>query len=148
MHKIDFIAEVSSNHSRDLSRMKEFIIASKEDETEEILSSSIIKSEGIKNCKIINLASATKSIRSCISSAENSAKVSLKKISIVLEQTEFLCTKFSKHRKIDGSKIQKNDIIMKRPGTGLNGQKINMIIGKKLRKNFSRDHQIRKQDLI
>jgi len=47
-----------------------------------------------------------------------------------------------------GEKIQKNDIIMKRPGTGLNGQKINMIIGKKLRKNFSKDHQIRKQDLI
>ena len=45
-------------------------------------------------------------------------------------------------------KIPKNDIIMKRPGTGLNGQKINMIIGKKLRKNFSKDHQIRKQDLI
>ena len=47
-----------------------------------------------------------------------------------------------------GEKIQKNDIIMKRPGTGLNGQKINMIIGKQLRKNFSKDHQIRKQDLI
>ena len=30
MHKIDFIAEVSSNHNRDLSRMKEFIHASKE----------------------------------------------------------------------------------------------------------------------
>jgi sialic acid synthase SpsE len=30
MHKIDFIAEVSSNHNRDLSRMKEFIYASKE----------------------------------------------------------------------------------------------------------------------
>ena len=44
-------------------------------------------------------------------------------------------------------KIQKNDIIMKRPGTGFNGQKINMIIGRKLRKNLSKDHQIRKQDL-
>ncbi len=30
MHKIDFIAEVSSNHNRDLNRMKEFIYASKE----------------------------------------------------------------------------------------------------------------------
>ena len=47
-----------------------------------------------------------------------------------------------------GQKIKKNDIIMKRPGIGLNGQKINMVIGKKLRKNFSKDHQIRKQDLI
>ena len=47
-----------------------------------------------------------------------------------------------------GQKIKKNDIIMKRPGIGLNGQKINMVIGKKLRKNFSKDHQIIKQDLI
>ena len=30
MHKIDFIAEVSSNHNRDLTRMKEFIHASRE----------------------------------------------------------------------------------------------------------------------
>jgi sialic acid synthase SpsE len=30
MHKIDFIAEVSSNHNRDLTRMKEFIYASKD----------------------------------------------------------------------------------------------------------------------
>ena len=30
MHKIDFIAEVSSNHNRDLNRMKEIIYASKE----------------------------------------------------------------------------------------------------------------------
>ena len=30
MQKIDFIAEVSSNHNRDLARMKEFIHASKE----------------------------------------------------------------------------------------------------------------------
>ena len=34
----------------------------------------------------------------------------LKKISVIVEQAEFLCTKFSKSRKIDGSKIQKNDI--------------------------------------
>ena len=47
-----------------------------------------------------------------------------------------------------GQKIKKNDIIMKRPGIGFNGQKINMVIGKKLRKNFSKDHQIIKQDLI
>ena len=37
---------------------------------------------------------------------------------------------------------------MKRPGTGLNGQKIYMIIKKKLKKNFKKDHQIRKQDIF
>ena len=34
----------------------------------------------------------------------------LKKINIVFEQPDFLCTKFSKHKKIDGSKIHKDDI--------------------------------------
>ena len=37
-------------------------------------------------------------------------KYSLKKINVVFEQPEFLCTKFSKHKKIDGSKIHKDDI--------------------------------------
>ena len=46
----------------------------------------------------------------CISQAEKKIKVSLKKINIVFEQPEFLCTKFSKHKKIDGSKIDKADI--------------------------------------
>ena len=47
-----------------------------------------------------------------------------------------------------GEILKKKDIIMKRPGLGLNGQKINMVIGKKLKKNFSKDYQIKKQDLI
>tara|TARA_B100000029_G_scaffold52134_1_gene47410 strand:+ start:17019 stop:18239 length:1221 start_codon:yes stop_codon:yes gene_type:complete len=76
----------------------------------EILSSSIVKSEGIYNSKIVNFSKAANSIRSCISSAEKEAKVLLKKINVIFEQTEFLCTKFSKHKKIDGTKIQKEDI--------------------------------------
>ena len=47
-----------------------------------------------------------------------------------------------------GEILKKKDIIMKRPGLGLNGQKINMVIGKKLKKNFSKEYQIKKQDLI
>ena len=46
-----------------------------------------------------------------------------------------------------GVKIKESDIIMKRPGTGLNGQKISIVIGKKLRKNLLKDYQIKKQDL-
>jgi len=76
----------------------------------EILSSSVIKSEGIHNSKIVNFSKATNSIRSCISEAEKKAKVLLKKINVIIEQTEFLCTKFSKNRKIGGTKIQKEDI--------------------------------------
>ena len=76
----------------------------------EILSASVTKSEGIYNSKIVNFSKAANSIRLCISSAEKEAKVLLKKINVVFEQTEFLCTKFSKHKKIDGTKIQKEDI--------------------------------------
>ena len=76
----------------------------------EILSTSMTRSEGVHNGDIVNLASASKMIRSCISIAEKEAKVSLKKMNVILEQPEFLCTKFSKHKKIDGSKIHNDDI--------------------------------------
>ena len=76
----------------------------------EILSSSTAPSKGIFNGIIVNISSSTNAIRSCISIAEKKAKISIKKIHIVLEQTDFLCTKFSKQKKIDGSKIDKDDI--------------------------------------
>ena len=76
----------------------------------EILSTSITSSEGIHNDTIVNLTKASNAIRSCISAAEKKAKISLKKINVITEQPEFLCTKFSKQKKIDGSKIYKEDI--------------------------------------
>ncbi len=76
----------------------------------EILSTSTTPSDGIYNDVIINMSKASKAVRSCISNAEKIAKISLKKINVVIEQTDFLCTKFSKHKKIDGSKIHKEDI--------------------------------------
>ena len=47
-----------------------------------------------------------------------------------------------------GEVLNEKDIIMKRPGSGFNGQEISTVIGKKLRKNLSKEHQIRKQDLF
>tara|TARA_Y100000590_G_scaffold457339_1_gene609765 strand:+ start:2314 stop:3540 length:1227 start_codon:yes stop_codon:yes gene_type:complete len=82
----------------------------KSDNISEILSSSINPSEGIHNGVITNIKKAATSIRTCISLAEKEAEVTLKKINVILEQPEFLCTVFSKHRKINGSKIQKDDI--------------------------------------
>ena len=76
----------------------------------EILSTTITRSEGIHNGVIVNLTNASQAIRSCISISEKKAKVLLKKINVVIEQPEFLCTKFSKHKKINGSKIHKEDI--------------------------------------
>ena len=75
-----------------------------------ILSSTLTPSDGIKNNVVINLSKATTAIRNAISSAEKKANISLKKINVVLEQPDFLCTKFSKHKKIDGSQIYRSDI--------------------------------------
>ena len=76
----------------------------------EILSTSITNSEGIHNDVVVNLKKASDAIRSCISVAEEEAKISLKKINVIFEQPDFLCTKFSKNKKINGSKIHKDDI--------------------------------------
>ena len=76
----------------------------------EILSTSITPSDGFHNDVVVNLSKATSSIRTCISSAEKKAKIPLKRICVVIEQPDFLCTKFSKHKKVNGSKIHKDDI--------------------------------------
>jgi len=75
-----------------------------------ILSTFISPSGGIHSDVIINLNKATKAVRSCISGAEKKANISLKKVNIILEQKDFVNTKFSKYKKIDGSKIYRDDI--------------------------------------
>ena len=65
----------------------------------EILSSSAKDSEGIHNGSIVNLDKASNVIRVCISDAEKKASLSLKKINVIIEQPEFLCTKLSKEKK-------------------------------------------------
>ncbi len=81
-----------------------------EDNTSEILSTSKVVSDGIQNGVIINTEKASAAIRACISEAEKEAKVTLKKINVVVEQPDFLCTKLSKDKKIGGSKVYKDDI--------------------------------------
>ena len=66
------------------------------DNNTEILSTSITDSEGIHNDVVVNLKKASNAIRSCISVAEKKAKISLKKINVIFEQPDFLCTRFSK----------------------------------------------------
>ena len=90
--------------------IKCLIFKIKDNNDSEILSTSIASSEGIHNGIVVNLTKASKAIRSCISIAEKKAKILLKKINVVLEGPEFLSTKFTKHKKINGSKIHKDDI--------------------------------------
>ena len=81
-----------------------------EDNSAEILATSIFESEGIHNGVIVNLSKASNAIRLCISATEKKAGSLLKKINVIVEQPEFLCTKLSKNKKINGSKIKKDDI--------------------------------------
>ena len=90
--------------------VKCLIFSIDDNNTLEILSTSVVQSDGMHNGVIVNLSKASNVIRSCISSAEKKAGVLLKTISVIVEQTEFLCTKFSKSKKIGGSKIHKDDI--------------------------------------
>ena len=90
--------------------IKCLIFKIKNNNESEILSTSITSSEGIHNGVVVNLTKVSKAIRSCISIAEKKAKILLKKINVVLEGPEFLSTKFTKHKKINGSKIHKDDI--------------------------------------
>ena len=90
--------------------IKCLIFKIKNNNESEILSTSIISSEGIHNGVVINLTKASKAIRSCISIAEKNAKILLKKINVVVGGPEFLSTKFTKYKKINGSKIHKEDI--------------------------------------
>ena len=82
----------------------------------EILSTAIGNSEGLQNDTVINISKASNAIRLCIGMAEKKAKISLKKIYVILEQPDFLCTNFSKYKKINGSKkvILKILIILKK----------------------------------
>tara|TARA_Y100000590_G_scaffold70744_1_gene77400 strand:+ start:7492 stop:8721 length:1230 start_codon:yes stop_codon:yes gene_type:complete len=90
--------------------LKCIIFKINKDNSSEILSTSITPSDGIHNDVVVNLTKASSAIRLSISTAEKKAKVSLKKINVVFEQPDFLCTNFSKHKKIDGSKIHRHDI--------------------------------------
>ena len=59
--------------------------------TSEILSTAVTQSEGIHNGVIVNLTNASRVIRSCISTSEKKAKVSLKKINVIyLDFHDFL----------------------------------------------------------
>ena len=90
--------------------IKCLIFKIKNNNESEILSTSVTLSAGIHNGIVVNLTKASNAIRSCISAAEKKAGILLKKINVVFEEPEFLSTKFSKHKKINGSKIHKDDI--------------------------------------
>ena len=81
------------------SNLKCLIFKINNNNDSEILSTSTTSSEGIYNDVVMNLRKASDSIRFALSMAEKKADVSLKKIHVILEQPDFLCTRFSKKKK-------------------------------------------------
>ena len=76
-----------------------------------ILARSSALSTGIHNGVIINPSKTIKEIKECISDIESKINITIKKINLVFESPEFTCTRLSKYVKIDGAKIQKEDIV-------------------------------------
>ena len=52
-----------------------------------------------------------------------------------------------KNNLVKGRKISINDIIMKRPGTGLIGEKLEKVLGKKISRDLTKDYQLKEIDL-
>ena len=86
------------------------VIAKLESNDYTILGFSSKPSQGFHSGVIVNLSEATKTVRSCISEAEKNSKIFLKKIFVIIELNEFICTRVSKYKKIGGGKIEKDDI--------------------------------------
>tara|TARA_B100000963_G_scaffold140321_2_gene122214 strand:+ start:7736 stop:8749 length:1014 start_codon:yes stop_codon:yes gene_type:complete len=53
-----------------------------------------------------------------------------------------------KHDLFKNNKISEKDIIMKRPGTSLIGHELFNVLGRKIKKNLKKDHQLSKRDLV
>ena len=68
------------------------------------------KTKGIHNSIIVNINDAIDSVRSCLIEAEKKSQINLNKINVLIDPTEIITTRLTKSKKINGSKIEKNDI--------------------------------------
>ena len=67
------------------------------------------KTKGIHNSIIVNMNDAIDSVRSCLIEVEKKTQISLNKINVLIDPTEIITTRLTKFKKINGSKIEKND---------------------------------------
>ena len=68
------------------------------------------KTKGIHNSIIININDAINSVRSCLVEVEKKLQITLDKINVLIDPTEIITTRLTKTKKINGSKIEKNDV--------------------------------------
>ena len=67
------------------------------------------KTKGIHNSIIVNINDAIDSVRSCLIEAEKKSQINLNKINVLIDPTEIITTRLTKFKKINGSKIEKDD---------------------------------------
>ena len=67
------------------------------------------KTKGIHNSIIVNINDAIDSVRSCLVEVEKESQTTLDKINVLIDPTEIITTRLTKSKKINGSKIEKND---------------------------------------
>ena len=65
---------------------------------------------GFHNSTIINFEKACNSIRSVVSDIEKKAGINLSKISVLVEPTESITTRFTNLKKMNGTKIEREDV--------------------------------------
>ena len=68
------------------------------------------KTKGIHNSIIVNINDAIDSVRSCLIEAEKKSQINLNKINVLIDPTEIITTRLTKFKKINGSKIEKDDV--------------------------------------
>ena len=91
------------------SHLKCAIFSLTKDRVPELVGFSKKKTLGIHNSIITNINDATDSIRSCIVEAEKKSQINLDKINVLIDPIEITTTRLTKSKKINGSKIEKND---------------------------------------
>ncbi len=68
------------------------------------------KTKGIHNSIIININHAIDSVQACIAEAEKKSKINLNTINVLIDPTEIITTRLTKSKKINGTKLEKNDV--------------------------------------
>ena len=68
------------------------------------------KTKGIHNSIVVNINHAIDSIRECLIEAEKTSQISLNKINVLVDPTEIITTRITKSKKINGAKLEKNDV--------------------------------------
>ena len=68
------------------------------------------KTRGIHNSIITNFDEACKSLSSVISDVEKKSKITLEKITVIIEPKELVTTRITNFKKMEGNKIDKSDI--------------------------------------